>query len=441
MGACPAVRRSLIRIRRPFYGWYIVGIASICLFIQASTGGFTFGIFLPAMSEDLGWSRSTIVVGSSLLSITAALAGPVLGRIVDESGPRLVLVVCILLMGVAQFASGLVTEPWQFYLTFGLMGGIARSALQSSIPGAMIAQWFVRRRSTAYSTAAMGPPIANLLLPPLIAFLVGVIGWRLGWMSLGVLAVALGLAPALFLVRRRPEDLGLQPDGDQPPGSDEEPAQTRGTASGSDWTAREAVHSPAFWMITAGMALILLAPNISIVFLFSYLGGQGMAPSAAAVVVGAVSAVQVVSRAVFWLPVTSRLASVRWAVLLWGSILLCASLLLALGEGEVWSYIAAGVLGLGLGGNLVLQLQIWPEYFGRTAVGTIIGTAQLLQGTTNAIGPLLLAALLDQTGSYRALYLIVSALVLAGLSIHLVVGRPRRPRRAVAVPSPLAGEG
>ena len=92
---------GLIRIRRPFYGWYIVGVAFISLFIQASTGGFTFGIFLPAMSADLGWSRSTIVVGSSLLSITAALSGPVLGRIVDQRGPRLVLVVCILL-GVAN---------------------------------------------------------------------------------------------------------------------------------------------------------------------------------------------------------------------------------------------------------------------------------------------------------------------------------------------------
>jgi sugar phosphate permease len=422
-----ALRRGLIRIRRPFYGWYIVGIAFICLFIQASTGGFTFGIFLPAMSEDLGWSRSTIVVGSSLLSITAALAGPLLGRIVDQRGPRTVLVICILLMGIAQFSSGLVTEPWQFYLTFGLLGGFARSALQSSIPGAMIAQWFVRRRSTAYSAAAMGPPVAKLLLPPLIAFLVAVIGWRLGWMSLGLLAIVVGLPPALFLVRRRPEDLGLQPDGDQPPDSDEEAAQTRRTAAAEDWTAREAIHSSAFWLITAGMALILLAPNISIVFLFSYLGSQGMAASTAAVVVGAVSAMQVVSRLLFWLPITSRIPSVRWMVLLWGSLLLCASMLLALGEGEMWSYIAAGVLGIGLGGNLVLQLQIWPEYFGRTAVGTIIGTAQLLQGTTNAVGPLALAALLDHTGSYRALYLIVSALVLLGLLIHVVVGRPRRP--------------
>jgi hypothetical protein len=135
----------------------------------------------------------------------------------------------------------------------------------------------------------------------------------------------------------------------------------------------------------------------------------------------------VLSRLVFWAPVTARLSSIRWVVLLWGSLLLCSSLLLALAYGEVWAYLAAGVLGLGLGGNLVLQLQIWPEYFGRTALGTIIGTAQLLQGAANAAVPLLLAALLDRTGSYTTLYLIVAALVTVGLVLHAVVGKPRRP--------------
>ena len=413
-------------------------MAFISLFIQASTGGFTFGIFLPAMGEDLGWSRSTIVVGSSLTSITSALAGPLLGRIVDRHGPRLVLAGCILLMGLAQFSSGLVEQPWQFYVAFGLMGGFARSALQSSVPSAMIAHWFQRRRSTAYSVAAMGPPTANLLLPPALAFVVAVFGWRAGWMALGLLGVAIGLAPALLVVRRRPEDIGLRPDGDEAPR--EETVASReaaeATARRADWSAREAIHNPSFWMIAAGMSLILLAPNVSIVFMFSYLSNLGMSPPAAAAAISAVSAMQVISRLVFWFPVIRRLGSVRWALVVWGSILLCSSLLLAFAEGELWAYIAAGVLGLGLGGNLVLQLQVWPEYFGRTSIGTIIGTAQLLQGTTSAVVPLLLAALLDQTGSYRALYLIVAGLVTIGLSLHFFVGKPRKPERVETAYSP-----
>ena len=426
----PRGRCGLTQLRRPYYGWYVVGMAFLSLFIQATTGGFTFGIFLAAMNEELGWSRSTIVLATSLLSITAAVAAPWLGRIVDRRGPRLVLILSVVGMGIAQATSGLATDPWQFYLAFGILGGVARSTLQSVAPGAMIAQWFQRRRSSAYGVAAMGPPLCNLLVPPVIAAVVATAGWRAGWVTLGALALALGLAPAVLIRRRRPEEIGLRIDGDPPEetGPGEKETKSPGPAPGSeDWTAREAIHHPAFWLIAAAMSLILLAPNISIIFMFSYLTSQGLAPTVAAATLSAVSGMQVVSRLVFWAPAIRRIGSVRWALVLWGSLLLTSSLLLAFARGEVWAYIAAGVLGLGLGGNLVLQLQVWPEYFGRLAIGTIIGTAQLVQGVTSASVPLLLAALLDQTGSYTLVYLIVAGLVMAGLLLHLVVGKPRRP--------------
>jgi MFS family permease len=180
-------------------------------------------------------------------------------------------------------------------------------------------------------------------------------------------------------------------------------------------------------MVVVGMALILLAPYVCIVFMFSYLTDKGFEPGAAATAVATVSAMQVLSRLVFWAPITARLSNIRWVVLLWGSLLLCASLLLALAPGGAWAFAAAVILGCGLGGNLVLHLQIWPQYFGRTAIGTIIGTAQAFQGTTNAVVPLLLAALLDRTGSYTALYLIVAVLVAIGLTLHALVGKPRKP--------------
>jgi MFS family permease len=415
-----------LRWTRPFYGWYIVAAAFMSLFVQASTNGFTFSIFLPMMGDDLAWSRSSIVLASSIGSLTSAFAGPVLGRLVDRRGPRSIFIASAVVMGLALAGCSLVQQPWEFYLAF-LLSGIARSALQGAIPGALIASWFARKRSAAFGAAAMGPPLANFVLPPLVTATIAFGGWRSAWVALGLSCLVLGLIPAIFLVRRRPEDLGLHPDGEPPPTTDAKDRGQSGATHAShaeEWTAREAPPSRAFWMIAAGMALILLAPQVSVVFMFSYFTSKGIDPGVAATAISLVSAGQVLSRLVFWSPAITKLGSVRWALVLWGSILLCACLLLAFAEGQVSALVAAGVLGLGLGGNLVLHLQVWPEYFGRKEIGAIIGIAQLLQGICTALVPLALAALIDHTGSYRALYLIVAGLVASGLVLHTIVGRP-----------------
>jgi MFS family permease len=425
----------LTRLRRPYYGWYVVGLAFLSLFIGAGTGGFAFGIFLPAMSAELGWSQSTIVVASSVSSITASLSGPFLGRLADKRGPRVILLGCLLVMFVGMASAGLVQEPWQFYLTFGLLAGLARSGLQSVVPGTMISNWFIKRRSAAYGIAAMAPPCSNVLLPPVIAMVVATVGWRAGWVVLGAQALVFGLLPALLIRRRRPSELGLLPDGERPGAS---PAATAGRSSPAqasrreDWTAGEAIRSPAFWMVAAGMALVLLGPNVSIIFMYSYFGSIGISPTTAALAVSAVSGMQVLSRLVFWAPVSARMPSVRWLLVIWGSLMFGGTLSLALARGEIWALLAAALLGTALGGNLVLQLQVWPEYFGRAELGTIIGTGSMVQGVTAASVPLLLALLLDRTGSYTLLFLITAGGVLSGLALHVVVGKPRHPRRAMA---------
>jgi MFS family permease len=384
------------------------------------------------MSAELGWSQSTIVIASSITSIVSALSGPLLGRVADRHGPRIILLCSLIVMFIGMSGAGLVQEPWQLYLTFGLLTGVSRSGLQSVVPGTMISNWFIRRRSAAYGIAAMGPPCSNSLLPPIITVIVAMFGWRAGWVAMGLQALIIGLPAALLIRRQRPEELGLRPDGEKMEPSSE-PAGPRAAAAqpvrGDDWTAREAIRSPAFWLVAAGMALVLLGPNVSIIFMFSYFGNLGIPATTAALAVSAVSGMQVLSRLFFWAPVSARIRSVRWLLVVWGSIMLCGTLSLAFAQGEIWALLAAAILGTALGGNLVLQLQIWPEYFGRTALGTILGTGSIMQGITASSVPLLLAVLLDHTGDYTLLYLITSGFVLSGLLIHTIVGKPRKPTR------------
>ncbi|MCX6020697.1 MAG: MFS transporter, partial [Chloroflexi bacterium] len=384
-----------------------------------------------------GWSRSALVGASSVGWIAASLAGPWIGRIIDRRGARLMLAISVIITGVSSVASGYVQEPWQFYISFGLLGGGARAALMNVAPGAMVANWFVRRRPLAFSFAALGPPASSLVFPPIAAAVVGAYGWRAGWMALGVFAVTIGLLPVLLLVRRRPEDMGLTPDGDPPAAL--APARPAGSPplpspSDNDWTFQEALHSRDFWMVAASMALIQLAPGTVVLFLFSYFRDQGMSEAVAATTISVLSVVQVVSRMAFWTPVITRMGTVQRALLLWGGLLLASTLFLATAHTEIMAYLASAFIGLAMGGNLVLQLQIWPEYFGRSAVGAITGAAQMLGGLSAAGGPLLGAVLLDATGSYSNLYIAVAGFVLMGIALQVIVGKPRRPARPAVVP-------
>lgn len=415
-------------------------MAFLSLFVGAGTAGFSFSLFLPAMTEELHSPRSVLVFATSLGWITASLASPWVGRLVDQRGARMILTVGMVSTAVYLAACGLVQNPWQFYFTFGVLGGLTRSVLQNVAPSAMVANWFLRRRTLAFSLAALAPPASSLIIPPVLAWMIVEHGWRNAWFMLAVLPV-LAILPVAWFVRRRPEDMGLRPDGDPPTAVAPVPAATAGTAAPprptrpaeEEWTLSEVIHSPAFWCLALGVALIQLTPQTVVVFLFSYFHDQGMSEAVSAGTISMLSLVQVSSRLFFWGPAIAKLGGVQRVTLLWGALMLGGDLALNGGHTELTAYLFSAVLGLAMGGNLVIQLQIWPEYFGRKAVGAITGTAQIFMGVASAGGPVLGAAVLDATGSYMLLFLVLAACAFVGVVLLVLVGRPRRPaRQAVA---------
>lgn len=402
-------------------------MAFLSLFIAAGTTGFAFSVFLPPMAAELGWPRSTLVFAASTAWLTASLAGPWLGSLIDRHGARLILSAAIVLTGSAVAACGLVNEAWQFYLAFGLMGGVGRAVMQNVAPSAMVANWFLRRRTLAFSFAALGPPASSLVYPGAVAIMVATLGWREAWLWLGASAVVMGLVPALVLIRRRPEDLGLLPDGDADPAEQAASGTTpRQPAAEDNWELREVLHHAGFWAVATGMSLVILTPATITVFLFPYFYDQGMSETVSAVMISVLSLAQVLSRVLFWGPAIARLGGVRPVLLLWGTLILASVLLLQTAHDEATAYLASLALGFAMGGNLVLQLQVWPEYFGRKAVGAVTGTAQMVNGASAAGGPLLVAVLLDATGSYDLPLWFMAGTALAGLVLLAATGKPER---------------
>ncbi|MSQ26620.1 MAG: MFS transporter [Dehalococcoidia bacterium] len=423
-----------IAIRKPFFGWYLVLVILQGLFLGAGLSSFALGVLLPRMSTDLGWSLATLVGANSIGSVASSLASPPLGGLIDRRGARGLLTVTTLLTGLSVALCGLVREPWQFYLLFGIVPGICRGGMMNVAPSAMIAQWFHKKRSLAFSIVAVGPPLAGLIFPPVTAALLAWFDWRGSWFAWGGFTMLLALGP-LLLVRRRPEDMGLLPDGESAPPPDSGPA---GGAAGSpvpddDWTFREAVGSAGFWVVAASMALVMVMPAALLLFLFSFYRDLGFSEPAAAGLLSAAYSIQLVARLGIWGPLAVRLGSVRWVAPLWGALMLASTLFFMLVNGELLAFASIVLFGVAMGGSMVVHLQVWPEYFGRRSVGSITGLGSLLWGVSSAAGPLIGALVLDHTGNYNLLFAIVSALVFVGVALLLVTGRPVRPRRTPAL--------
>ncbi|MEK7214639.1 MAG: MFS transporter [Chloroflexota bacterium] len=404
------------------------------LFLGAGLSSFALGVLLPSMSADLGWSLATLVGANSIGSIASSLASPPLGGLIDRRGARGLLTVTTLLTGLSVALCGLVREPWQFYLLFGIIPGLCRGGMMNVAPSALIAQWFLKKRSLAFSIVAVGPPLAGLVFPPVTAALLAWFDWRGSWFAWGGFTMLLALGP-LLLVRRRPEDMGLLPDGESSPAADAgPPAGGAGgrTARDDDWTFREALRSAGFWVVAASMALVMLMPAALLLCLFSFYRDLGFSEAAAAGLLSAAYSIQLVARLGFWGPLAVRLGTVRWLAPLWGALMLASTLFFMAVNSELLAYASVVVFGVAMGGSMVVHLQIWPEYFGRRSVGSITGLGSLLWGVSSAAGPLIGAAVLDQTGNYRLLFAIVSSLVGFGVVLLVFMGRPVRPWRTPA---------
>ena len=424
--------------RRFFYGWVIVAVALDAFFVHTMLMTIGFTVFLKPMAESLDTSRSAIAGAVALGGIAAAAGAPLVGRFVDRFGPRPVMVFSALAAGTALAALATVNSLWQLYLYYGIGVGLARPGLCFLSATTAIANWFVRRRGRAYAIAATGLPLAAMLLIPLAQFIISNWGWRAAWLATAGLVWAMLVFPPALLLRNRPEDVGQWPDGDRPeetstPLSDStsEDAESRT----SDWTAQEALRSTTFWLVMSTLAFIVLGMGSVTTHMVPYFTDQGVSDAVAASAVMAWGFASLVAKA-FWGYVAERYGVRRALQLL--TLTLATSIVVTIPASTIWAiFLAAISLGWGSGGMTQLFSQVWPDYFGRSAQGTIRGWSHLLMEPFGAGGPLLAAWIFDVRGSYHlAFWLFAACLLLGTVMMHLA---PRPEPRSLNRPERKSG--
>lgn len=397
---------------RIYRGWPIVVALGLVTIVSYGTTQYLFGVLVDPVTRELGGNRAQLASAYSIALVVAAVAGLAVGRVVDRIGARLLL--C--LGGAFNVATLLLLSRAGSLTAFATIWatgcGLAMALTQYPLTFVVVASWFDRRRPAAMALLTTIGGLSAPIMIPLAGWLVQSNGWRPA-VALLALPAALTIPLALVLVRRRPEDVGLTPDG---------AAESRpGPSAGLALTA--ALRAPAFWLITLGGMATMFCANALQVNQVPYLIARGLSPVTAASVAGVVGLASVPGRLV--LNLAGQRLPPQWllALSMLGMGLGVLVLVLSRGDGPTIAY--AVLYGAGYGAATPLRGTAMARQVGRRAFGAITAVQNLAVLGGSAAGPLAVGGLYDATGTYGIALTLL--LIVIGVGAAATVLAPRPP--------------
>ena len=418
---------------RMFYGWWII-IAGFGMFMLG--GGLlmhAFGAYVKLLEADFGWSRTELSIAFSMQRIESGFLGPVQGWMVDRYGPRAVMIIGMVLFGGGFLAFSLVDSLLWFYVVFIVMATGQSFGSMMSLSASLVS-FFRRRRGLALGIVGTGMATGGLVQPLVVA---GLEAW--GWRSMavvsGLIILAVGL-PLAGLVRHRPQELGLLPDGDEPG----RPADANGASGDApqyleevSFTAREAMRTRSFWLLSVGHAAGLMTVGAMLVHFVPHVTDQlGISLGAAAQMVTLMTAMLVIGMVGSgWLGdrIDKRLIIIT---AMFGH--LAAMLLMAWASAVLLVALAAALQGVSWGARGPLTQALRADYFGTASFGKIMGFSSLIIMMGMTIGPLAAGGIYDLTGTYTPAFVFMAVVVGLGSLCFLFANKPEPPARAPTLP-------
>lgn len=407
---------------RVFYGWWIVAASGGVQYLASVLWMQSYGAYVVLLQGEFGWSKTVLAAAFALTRIESGILGPLQGWLVDRFGPRIVLSIGTVMFGVGFMLFSRVDSLLTFYLTFAII------ALGSSLGGfatlmVSLVNWFSRHRAKAVAFSQIGYALGGFSVP-LVILLLEAYGWRTTALISGFVVILVGL-PLVRLVHHRPEDIGERPDGVPPP-----TGERAGSASlGLDFTAREAMRTPAFWLISAGHATALLVVSAVLVHLVPHLTeGLDYSLAQAGGVVALMTAFQMLGQ------LSGGYLGDRF-----NKRLICALCMVAHSAGLLmvtfavnwWMVLGFALLhGLAWGTRGPLMVALRADYFGAASFGTIMGFSSLIVMLGMSGGPVIAGYLADVSGNYQSGLALLASLSLLGSGLFLAATPPAPPRRA-----------
>lgn len=416
--------------RLPFYyGWVVLACLCCACLARSGPAVATLSIFVEPMTSEFGWSRTALSGAVSVGGILAAILSPMIGTFLDRRGARLVLCLAVLftglpLIGLAYLDYFPVMAPLAgFYLLFCVARLNFAGPFDLGIYGALN-NWFVSKRAVAASIITLAQ-MAGLVVMPILGYLAwhhwG--SWRHGWVAIGLVVLVVGFVPTWLLMVRRPEDVGLLPDGAKASTS-----ATAGAAHGKpaepepSFTRQEALRTRTFWVLSLFTALVYPVQAGMSLHQAAHMMESGLSPATAATAVSLFSLGSAVSG--FGVGFVLTRIGPRPAMV-FSAVTLCASAIaMMVISTPALGFLAAILFGLGIGGVHTMLPVAWADFFGRKNFGAIRGVALTVQVASQAMGPLISGVLRDVTKSYQASLTCFAVLAGAAAIAAILAGPP-----------------
>jgi MFS family permease len=407
-----------------FYGWRMAGAACGIQFLLGALLLQSFGLYIAVLSEEMGWSKTTLSGAAAMQSMEAAVIGPLLGWMMDRFGPQLIVRWGIVIFSLGLLLLSQVGSVSTFYVSAVLM------AIGASLAGyfplsVAIVQWFEKYRARALSIMSLGLAMGGLVVPALAWFMQH-FGWRTTAAATGVLALVVGL-PLARIIRRRPEDHGEHVDGISPAehliaaaeGTPRPPAQ-------AEFSVREALRTRAFWLLAIGHGLALLVVTAVNVHAITHMKeGLGYPVSTAGWIIMLMTFGQLLG-VLLGAGMGDRFDKRKvTALCMLAHALGLLCLTYATGMSGLIAFAAFHGMAWGLRGPFMLAIRA--DYFGRQAIGVIMGISAAIVAVGQIAGPMVAGVLADLTGNYRLGFTVLAVLSAMGSVSFMLATRPVRP--------------
>jgi MFS transporter, OFA family, oxalate/formate antiporter len=418
--AIPAIRSSRVINASPiYYGWVIVFAGAIGMILTSPGQTYAVSVFIDYFIEDLGLSRSLVSTLYTVGTLTAGFAMPFVGRQIDKRGPRNVMTIIVIAFGLVCVYMGYVTNALMVGIGFVGLRMLGQGSL-SMVSRYIINQWWVNRRGMVMGIAGVaGALLGSGTFPNLINSLIPQFGWRTSYMILGLMIWVIMIPISIILVRSRPEDYGLRPDGETSPkeGEPEKPALVE-----DNWTLSEAIRTPVFWVLAASLAAPSML-NTGLTFhIFSIFKDSGLDASIAAAVFIPMASAGALFRLIGGYLIDRIPARYLFSFSL---VMNAVVLLMAPNLSSVTVALLFGVI-MGASGGIeqATSSVIWAKYFGRLHLGAITGVVSSIQVASSALGPMPMGIARDLMGNYSTVLQIFAFIPLSLAVVSLIFIKP-----------------